>query len=490
MPLTFKKIHHKWIFALLLICMFYFTTGFTVVGHRGDPINAPEETFQSIDIAFNEGAQYVELDLHRSQDGVLVISHDRNLERVTGQSVIVSQQPFSELQKLHTANGEPIHSLDEVFARYQDNSNARFLIETKKTKAGNPKDMEALLVQAIQKYHMADRVMVHSFSQASLEQMQTLMPDIPRIFIVGSLKRINFENLQYVNAINISSELVTAELIDQLHYLGKQVYIWDEMTEKQKSWNYVVNLPIDGMVTNYPAIGASYQQLKDDARISDVSADGALVSQQAVPTYVNPYRPDLTKKPLAPFTPIHIRQQINLPNQTYYQIDDNRFVSANAINLTSELTPTTLYLNQKATLKTQSPVQVAYASPLYPQQTTGIVLPHHAYQIQAVRSISGSIWFKLKAGWIQSSQCLVRFKSMANASHTKLALYLAQEAAKQNNNIDLLASFPSALTYIQQQSNLKMSPKAKQDLAQLDENTALWPLILSYNNHGKEPDTR
>lgn len=490
MPLRFKKIHHKWIFSLFLICIFYFTTGFTVVGHRGDPINAPEETFQSFDIAFDEGAEYVELDLHRSQDGVLVVSHDRNLERVTGQSVIVSQHPFAELQKLQTANGEPMHSLDEVFAHYQNNPNARFLIETKKTKAGNPKDMEDLLAQVIQKYHMADRVMIHSFSQISLENMQKLMPDIPRIFIVGSLKRINFENLQYMDAINISSELVTAQLIEQLHYLGKKVYIWDEMTEKQKSWNYVVNLPIDGMVTNYPAIGASYQQLKDDARLSDMDADGALVSQTAVPTYVNPYRHDLTKKALEPFTPIHIRQQINTQNQTYYQIDDNRFVSASAINLANDLAMTSLYLNQKVILKKQSPVQVTYASPLYPQQTTGIILPNHAYQIQAVRSISGSIWFKLKTGWIQSNQCLVRFDSTANTSQLALRLYLRQPADQKANNLDLTTGLPSALTNIQQQAFTPLSAKAKQDLTHLNTIDDLWPLSLSYNNYGKEPDTR
>ncbi|GAF42046.1 glycerophosphoryl diester phosphodiesterase [Agrilactobacillus composti DSM 18527 = JCM 14202] len=117
-----------------MLGIFYFTTGFVVVGHRGDPINAPEETFQSDDIAFSQGANYVELDLHRSADGVLVISHDRDLQRITGQSVIVSSQPFAQLQTLHQANGEPMHSLDELFAHYQNNPNARFLLETKKNR--------------------------------------------------------------------------------------------------------------------------------------------------------------------------------------------------------------------------------------------------------------------------------------------------------------------------------------------------------------------
>ncbi|MEJ1323621.1 glycerophosphodiester phosphodiesterase family protein [Latilactobacillus sakei] len=127
--------------GIVLFCRFYFLllSGFTVVGHRGDPINAPEETFQSIDMAFSQGANYVELDLHESQDGILVISHDRNLKRVTGVDTIVSQNTFAKLSTLKMSNGEPVHSVEQLFQHYQNNPNAKFLIETKKTKKGNPR---------------------------------------------------------------------------------------------------------------------------------------------------------------------------------------------------------------------------------------------------------------------------------------------------------------------------------------------------------------
>src|SRR5699024_12054553 len=122
----------------LALLVFFFASGFTVIGHRGDPINAPEETFESFDKAFAEGADYVELDIHVSKDNVLVVSHDRDLERVTGTSAIVSQHNFSELAQLTQKNGEPIHSLNQVFEHYKNNPKAKFLIETKKTKKDNP----------------------------------------------------------------------------------------------------------------------------------------------------------------------------------------------------------------------------------------------------------------------------------------------------------------------------------------------------------------
>lgn len=124
----FKKIS----LTILLLFLFISNTGFVVVGHRGDPIKAPEESFQSIDTAFNEGAQWVELDLHESSDNQLIISHDRNLFRMTGQNIIVSEHPASQLTQLKQSNGQNIYTLEELFSHYQDQPNIKFLIETKK----------------------------------------------------------------------------------------------------------------------------------------------------------------------------------------------------------------------------------------------------------------------------------------------------------------------------------------------------------------------
>ncbi|MBA1435013.1 glycerophosphodiester phosphodiesterase, partial [Bombilactobacillus bombi] len=173
----------KFSITILLLFLFIANSGFAVVGHRGDPIKAPEESFQSIDTAIGEGAQWVELDVHESSDSQLVISHDRNLFRVTGQNIIVSEHPASQLTQLKQSNGQNLYTIEELFSHYQDDPNVKFLIETKKTKHGNPQNMELLLVNAIKKYQMQNRVMVHSFSLASLKNMQQLMPEIPRIFI-------------------------------------------------------------------------------------------------------------------------------------------------------------------------------------------------------------------------------------------------------------------------------------------------------------------
>ncbi len=60
------KFKSRLVWVLFFSLVFFINSGFTVVGHRGDPIKYPEETIQADDSAFNSGADYVELDLQLS----------------------------------------------------------------------------------------------------------------------------------------------------------------------------------------------------------------------------------------------------------------------------------------------------------------------------------------------------------------------------------------------------------------------------------------
>lgn len=61
------KFKSRLVWAFFFSLIFFLNSGFTVVGHRGDPIKYPEETIQTDDSAFNSGADYVELDLQLSK---------------------------------------------------------------------------------------------------------------------------------------------------------------------------------------------------------------------------------------------------------------------------------------------------------------------------------------------------------------------------------------------------------------------------------------
>lgn len=400
----FKKIS----LTILLLILFISNTGFVVVGHRGDPIKAPEESFQSINTAFSEGAQWVELDLHESSDNQLIISHDRNLFRMTGQSVIVSEHPASQLTQLKQSNGQNIYTLEDLFSHYQNQPNIKFLIETKKTKHGNPQNMELLLTNTIKKYHMQNRVMVHSFSLISLKNMQELMPTIPRIFIAGSLSRLNFEVFQYSNAVNVSSSLLNSNLIDQLHALGQQVYVWDEMNENPQQWNWLVNLPINGIVTNFPATAVYYQRLTEHSQQNDTNFDAIYYNEQAAPIWENPYPQAPQKGTLQPLSWVHIQKIVNVQEQTFFQIADNRFLNTTGFvqaDLVHNLAP---FWQQTAELKSPLTDRTVWKDPGKLQQKTGSLLFNKTYHISALQNIDGHSYAQLNnCGWINLNNLLI-----------------------------------------------------------------------------------
>lgn len=429
----------------LLVSIYILGAGFLVVGHRGDPLNAPEETFQSDDSAFKHGANYVELDLHVSKDNVLVISHDRDLYRVTNTHAIVSQNNFADLQKLHQANGEPIHSLAELFAHYQNDPNAKFLLETKKTAKGNPKNMEALMVALIKQYHMENRVMVHSFSYESLEEMKKLMPSIPRIFIAGSLGRLNFERFTVTTGVNISSEITTPQLVKQLHYIGQKVFVWDEMTEKQQQWNSVVNLPIDGVVTNYPEVGHEYQVLKGSANVRTTDEDVGIVSAKPLTTYENPYLRVQNQTQAQPGTSYHASQYVSMEGRAYYQIGMNTYVDADYVN-PETLCPTLApFVNASVQLRPTVTTTAAYGSPTHPQTVTGVIQPQKRYRITAIKVVNSSTWVQTKAGWVNTAKLLLHLPAAApTQTPGALAAYYQEPAKSRIALLDLNALVPGS----------------------------------------------
>ena len=428
----------------LALLLFLFASGFTVIGHRGDPINAPEETFESFNKAFSEGADYVELDIHVSKDNVLVVSHDRDLERVTGTSSIVSQHNFSELSSLKQKNGESIHSLNQVFEHYKNNPKAKFLIETKKTKKGNPQNMEALLKQVIDQYGMQDRVMFHSFSTKSLENEAELMPDIPRIFIAGTTKRVNFDILQYVTGVNLSSNIVTPEIINTMHYMGKSVYVWDEMNESPKKWNTLINMPIDGVVTNYPGTGNEYRELKDKSKSQVINQNVYYMSSKEKPIYENPYRLIKTKKKVEPLGGYHITNIIKTKGKKYVQIGENEFANATGFNSEYVLKDLRQYFGAKAIYRRQQPNNFLYSEPDTKSPVSNRLEANKPEKIITIQRLGSQTWLKLKHGWINAKNVLIQLNPDNYLGNDSEDSYYDLPQGQRLKNIDLLENISLA----------------------------------------------
>lgn len=156
------------------------------VAHRGGAGLAPENTLA----AFRQGLAYhadaVELDLHMSRDGALMVIHDPDLQRLTGTPGEVGGLTLAELQQLNAAatykdrSIEPqrIPTLPEVFALVQGRAGVQIEIKLRSNHVRYA-GIEAKVVELVRQYGMLDDVLVISFDFPILHEITALEPRLP-----------------------------------------------------------------------------------------------------------------------------------------------------------------------------------------------------------------------------------------------------------------------------------------------------------------------
>lgn len=95
-------------------------TSFSIVGHRGAMAVEPENTMRSFARAAELGVDAVELDVHLSRDGRLVIMHDETVDRTTDGTGRLADLDWSDLRRLDAGRGERVPELAEVWAGFDD----------------------------------------------------------------------------------------------------------------------------------------------------------------------------------------------------------------------------------------------------------------------------------------------------------------------------------------------------------------------------------
>jgi glycerophosphoryl diester phosphodiesterase len=65
-----------------------------LVGHRGEPVTFPENSLQGFSHALQSGAAYIETDVNVSADGIVVLSHDENLKKLTGKDISITKSAY------------------------------------------------------------------------------------------------------------------------------------------------------------------------------------------------------------------------------------------------------------------------------------------------------------------------------------------------------------------------------------------------------------
>lgn len=223
---------------------------FAIVGHRGAPALAPENTLASFKAAIEAGADVVECDVRLTKDGVAVVFHDETLSRLFGVDKKVSETPYSELESLRL-QGEAIPKLSHVLSFAADR--VGLLVEVKEEGA------EEAVAEAVKELGVEKWVAVVSFSSRVLESFRKLLPAVPVGLIyakpvpaVEECRRIGCDILLP------HFRLATKKLADFAHRAGLKVVAWTVNSEELAKKLYAS--AVDAMATDDPRILASLRE--------------------------------------------------------------------------------------------------------------------------------------------------------------------------------------------------------------------------------------
>jgi glycerophosphoryl diester phosphodiesterase len=238
--------------------------------HRGGAGLAPENTLAAVGNALRLGVDVIELDLHVSADGAIVVIHDAALQRTTSGRGFVRSTTLADLKRLDAGawfhprfTGERIPTLQEVLdvIRLAGDAHVRLNLETKYDEDGPPPppDFEASLVRLLRQAGWRERVIVESFHYPSLARVKALDAQIKTAALRSPfspvLDSVRFVRDAHADIYSPGSLLVNPLMIRSLHRAGIPIVPWTVNRPAAMTLILAMGigaLPGDGIISDYP----------------------------------------------------------------------------------------------------------------------------------------------------------------------------------------------------------------------------------------------
>ena len=226
-----------------------------VCAHRGDNVNAPENTLPAFEMAASENLKWIELDVHQTSDGVIVCNHDSSIKRTAGVNLAIHDNTYEELVSHELGEWMPgdydhvkMTTLREAL-RLAKLNHMNVQVELK----GHKDDVgfEENVLKVINETEMHDNVMIIAQDASRLRRIYELDPGITKgycMFIAIG----NVEDIYYTDNITIEETNVTPELVRRLHAQGKKVFCWT--VDLDDTVQYLVSCGVDVIGTDNPML--------------------------------------------------------------------------------------------------------------------------------------------------------------------------------------------------------------------------------------------
>lgn len=240
------------------------------IAHRGGRVEAPEATLEAFHSAVKIGVDALEMDLHGTLDGAVVVIHDASVDRTTNGTGLVEDLTLDEIQALDAGykfthdrgetfpfrgQGVRVPTFDEVLETFPD----RFM--NVEIKFEGP-SIIAQVVDALERHDMKDKVLIASFDATIAADFRAAAPDVLTAFSLA--EGVTFfgltaeqeatyeppaEFLQVPPSLG-EVAVLTPEFIARARHFGLKIHVWDVFGADQM--NEIIDLDVDGLIVDDP----------------------------------------------------------------------------------------------------------------------------------------------------------------------------------------------------------------------------------------------
>lgn len=246
-----------------------------VIAHQGGDGLRPGNTLAAFQNATDLGVDVLEMDIHSSRDGVLVIIHDATIDRTTNGSGPVLEFTFEELQAFDAGyhwptlaeeseredrpfrdQGITIPSLESVFQTFPD---MPMVIEIKQKEPSITKPFCDLIIR----YDMNDQVLVASFHRETITEFREVCPGIATSGVENEIRNFFVLNLLFLSdiyqspteAFQVPEEfgpltVITPRFVRNAQHHNLDVHVWTINSEERM--RRMIDAGVDGIITDYP----------------------------------------------------------------------------------------------------------------------------------------------------------------------------------------------------------------------------------------------
>ncbi|HSI36232.1 MAG: glycerophosphodiester phosphodiesterase family protein [Phycisphaerae bacterium] len=238
-----------------------------LTAHRGESHDAPENTLAAVRLGWERGVDAVEIDVHLSKDGKLIVIHDADTERVAGQKLVVKQTDSDALRKLDAGSwgkwkesgkyaGEKLPLLEEVLATIP--AGKRLFLEIKI----GPEAVAPVAAALTAAGTPADRVCIIAFNIETIREARKVLPHIKAYWLTSQKKDESGKWLPTVEDlikkaksadasgldIGAAKAPVDVAFVKSVKDAGLEMYVWT--IDDPKLARKLADAGVDGITTN------------------------------------------------------------------------------------------------------------------------------------------------------------------------------------------------------------------------------------------------